>query len=68
MKLALSDVSDVVILEVKDTLGVLDDGSGIGRDEEFDGLGKTVLGHEGTGLGAKNFRGSSRHGEQIARS
>ena len=66
MKFALSDVSDVVVLEIEDTLSMLDDGGGIGRDEEFDGLGKTILGHESTGLSAENFRGSSRHGEQIA--
>jgi len=43
-------VGDIVILEVEDPLGVLNDGTGVGSDKELDRLGHTVFRHEGTGL------------------
>lgn len=39
MQLSLCDMSNIIVLEVQDPLGVLDDSTGIGSDEEFDGLG-----------------------------
>lgn len=43
-------MSDIVILQVQDPLGVLDNGRSVRGDKELDGLGKTVLAQEGTGL------------------
>jgi len=43
-------VGDIVILEVEDSLGVLNDGTGVRGDKELDGLGHAVLRHEGTRL------------------
>lgn len=48
---ALVDVGDVVVLEVQDLLGVLDDGRGVRRQEELGGHGHAVIRHESTGLG-----------------
>lgn len=50
MQLAARDVRDIVILEVENTLGVLDDCCCVRSDEELDGLRKTILRHESTGL------------------
>lgn len=50
VELTLVDVGNVIILEVEDLLGVLDDGRGVGREEELGGLGHAVVGQEGTGL------------------
>lgn len=52
VKLALVDVSDVVVLEVEDLLGMLDDSRWVGGEEELCWLGDTVVGQESTGLGA----------------
>lgn len=49
---ALVDVSNVVILEVQDLLGVLNDGRGVRRQEELGGHGHAVIGHESTRLAA----------------
>lgn len=49
---ALVDVSNVVILEVQDLLGVLNNGRGVRREEELGGHGHAVIGHESTGLAA----------------
>ena len=43
-------MSDIVVLQVQNSLGVLNDGRGVGSDKELDGLGKTVLAQKGTGL------------------
>jgi hypothetical protein len=43
-------VGDIVIFEVENSLGVLDNGTGVRGDKELDGLGHAVLGHEGTRL------------------
>lgn len=64
VQLALGNVSNVIIFEVENTLGVFDDGGGIGGDEELDWLGQTILGHERAGLGAEDLRGSIRDGEE----
>lgn len=52
VELALGNVRDVVVLEVQDALGVLDDGRRVRRDEELDGLGHAVLGQERARLAA----------------
>lgn len=43
VEFTLGNVGDVVVLEVQDTLGVLDDGGSIGGDEEFDGKRHAIL-------------------------
>lgn len=52
VKLAVVDVCNVVVLEVENLLGVLDDGRRVGREEELDGLRRTVVGEEGARLRA----------------
>jgi hypothetical protein len=49
---ALVDVSNVVILEVQDLLGVLNNGRGVRGKEELGGHGHAIIGHESTGLAA----------------
>lgn len=66
VKLTLGNMGDVVILEVQDTLGVFDNGGGVRRDEELDGLGKSILGHERARLGAHHL-GLGRGDEQRVR-
>jgi hypothetical protein len=46
MELALGNMRNVIVLEVKNPLRMLDDGASITRDEEFDRLRKAILGHE----------------------
>lgn len=53
---ALVDVGDVVVLKVQDLLGVLDDGGGVGREEELGGHGHAIVGKEGAGLRAVEKR------------
>ena len=48
-------MSDIVVLEVQDSLGVFDDGAGVRGDKELDGLGHAVFRHEGTRLGSSEF-------------
>jgi hypothetical protein len=48
-------VGDIVILEVENSLGVFNDGTGVRGDKELDGLGHTVLRHESTGLGSSEL-------------
>jgi hypothetical protein len=75
VELALADVGNVVVLEVKDAAGVLDHGSSVRGDKEFDGLRHAVLGEEGAGLGAAELgsdgagtvRGTSRDAQQTTR-
>lgn len=43
VEFSLCDMGNVVVFKVQDALGVLDDGSSVGGDEEFDGLGHSVL-------------------------
>ena len=52
---AVGNVSDVIVLEEEDTLGVLDDGGRIGCNVEFDRLWATVLAEERATLSAENF-------------
>lgn len=47
---ALVDVSNVIVLKVHDLLGVLDNGRGVGGEEELSGHGHAIIGHEGTRL------------------
>ena len=47
VKLALSDMGDIVVLEVENALRVLDDGGSIRGNEELDRLREPILGHEG---------------------
>ena len=46
----LVDVCNVVVLEVQDLLGVLDDGGGVGREEELGGHRDAVVGQESARL------------------
>jgi hypothetical protein len=52
---SLGDVGNIVILEVEDSLGVLNDGTGVRCDKELNGLGHAVLRHEGTRLGSSEL-------------
>jgi len=52
---SLGNVSDIVILEVQDSLGVFDDGTSVRGDKELDRLGHAILRHEGTGLGSSEL-------------
>ena len=52
VELALVDVRDVIVLEVEHLLGVLDDGRGIGGEEELRRLRHAVVAQEGTRLAA----------------
>ena len=56
VELTLVDVGNVIVLEVEDLLGVLDDGRGVGGEEELGGLGHAIVGQEGTGLRAVEER------------
>ena len=55
MKLTISNMRNVIILEVEYTLGVLHNGSCIRSDEEFNGLWCTILGNEVTRLPARDL-------------
>ena len=66
MQLTLGDVGNVIVLKVKNTLGVLDYRRGIGGDEEFDRLREAVLRHERTGLRAEHA-GARRGNEEATR-
>jgi hypothetical protein len=60
-------VSDIVVLEVQDPLGVLDDGGSVGRNEELDRLGHAVVGKESPRLGSSEVGvvgGSVGNGEE----
>lgn len=58
IRTSFGNVGDIVILEVEDPLGVLNDGTGVGSDKELDRLGHTVFRHEGSGLGSSKFGAS----------
>jgi len=64
VQLSLSDVGDVIIFEVENTLGVLDDCGSVGSDEELDGLRETVVGHECARLGTGHLSTRSGWGEE----
>lgn len=53
---SLVDVGNVVILEVHDLLGVLDDSGGVRGQEELGGHGHAIVGHESTRLRAVEER------------
>lgn len=58
---SVGDVCDIVILQVQDLLGVLDDGRRIGSHKVLDRLGHSILGEESPGLGSPHLRvGTSR--------
>lgn len=61
---ALVDVGNVVILQVHNLLGVLDDGSRVRGQEELGGHGHAIVGHESTRLRAVEQRlvGGCQHG------
>lgn len=64
VELTLGDVGNVVILKVKNAFGVLDDGSSIGGDEEFDGLRKAIFGHECATLCTEDLGVCRRDGKE----
>jgi hypothetical protein len=49
---------DIIILKVEDSLGVLNNSTGVRGHEVLDGLGHTVLGHESSGLRSSDLRSS----------
>ena len=53
---SLVNVSDIVVFEVHDLLGVLDDGRGVRREEELSRHGHAIVRHEGAGLRAVQQR------------
>lgn len=61
---ALMDVGNVVILKVHNLLGMLDNGSRVGGQEELGGHGHAIVSHEGTRLRAveQGLVGSRQHG------
>lgn len=64
----LVDVSNVIVLEVHDLLGVLDNGRRIGGEEELCGHGHAVIGHESARLRAVEealVRGTKTGAEEV---
>jgi hypothetical protein len=59
VEFALGDVGNIVVLEVEDTLGVLDDGAGVRGDKKLDRLWEAIVCEEGTRL-APDQLGTSR--------
>jgi hypothetical protein len=51
----LRNVGNIIVLEVQDLLGVLNDGGGIRGQDVFDGLGQAVIAKERTRLGTTEF-------------
>ena len=64
---ALVDMGDVVILEVHDLLGVLDDGGGVQGKEELGRHRHAIIGHEGTRLGAVEQRLVGSYAQEAVR-
>jgi len=56
VELTLVDVGNVIVLEVENLLGVLDDGGRVGREEELGGLRHTVIRQESARLRAVEER------------
>ncbi|KXT02277.1 hypothetical protein AC579_8322 [Pseudocercospora musae] len=52
VELTLVNVGNIVVFEVKHLLGVLDDGGGVGGEEEFGGLWDAIVGEESARLRA----------------
>jgi hypothetical protein len=52
VELTLVNVSDIIVLKVENLLGVLNDGGGVGGEEELGGNGHSIVGEECSGLGA----------------
>jgi hypothetical protein len=50
MEFTLGNMCNIVVLKVKDPLGMLNDGASITGNEEFYRRRKAVLGHEGPRL------------------
>lgn len=63
VELSLVDVGNVVVLEVENLLGVLDDSRWVGGEEELGWLRRTVVGEESAGLRAVE-EGLVRGGKQ----
>ena len=64
VQFSISDMGDVIIFEVENTLGVLDDCRSVRGDEELDGLRETVVGHECARLGTSHLATGSGWGEE----
>lgn len=68
VELALVNVSNVIILEVEDLLGVLNNGRRVGGEEELGRLGHAVVGQESARLRAVEKRlvgGKAGNGEEV---
>jgi hypothetical protein len=59
---SLADVSDIVILQIQDSLGVLDDCGSVRSNEELDRLRKTILGQESSRLRSSELRFAASSG------
>lgn len=57
-------MGNVVVLEVKDALRVLDDSTGVTGDEELDRLGHAVVGEERPRLGPDELSSGSSDGDE----
>lgn len=52
-------MGNVVVLQIKHSLGVLNHSTGIGSDEVLDWLGHAILREESSGLGSSDFGGGT---------
>ena len=66
VQLSFGDMGDVIIFEVENTLGVLDNCRSVRGDEELDGLRETVVGHECARLRTGHLATGSGWGEEGA--
>ena len=66
VQLSLGDVGDVIVFEVENALGMLDDCSSVRCNEELDGLGETIIGHESTRLSTGHFTTGGGWGKEGA--
>ena len=66
VQLSFSDMGNVIIFEVENALGVLDNCRSVRGDEELDGLRETVVGHECTRLCTGHLATGSGWGEEGA--
>ncbi len=64
VQFTLGNVGNVIILKIKNALGVLDNGSSIRGNEEFDGLGETIFGHECATLCTEDLGVCRRDGKE----
>ena len=67
MEFPLRDMRNVIVLEVKNPLGMLNNGASITCDEEFDWLRKAILGHESPRLSPEQLLtlGSGRRRKEV---